>query len=67
MITLDNVPLGDIVEVQNVAEAWEEAFHFHFLYRPSLPKLVMRKRATRRSRVRHISVEEYLRNKGNVI
>ena len=43
MITLDNVPLGDIVEVQNVAETWNEAFQFYFLYRPCLPKLVMRK------------------------
>ena len=64
MITINEVPLGDILEVQNVAEEWNEAFHFHFLYRPTAPKMTV-KRALRRSRVRHISVEEYLRNKEN--
>ena len=63
MITLDNVPLWGVLEVQNVAEAWEEAFHFHFLYRPSIPKLIMRKRALRSSKVRHLSIEEYLKEK----
>ena len=63
MITLNNIPLKDIISAQEIAETWEGAFQYHFLYRPALPKIVIRKRALRRSRVRYISVEEYLKER----
>ena len=66
MITLNNIPLEDVISAQDIAETWEGAFQYHFIYRPSLPKIVIRKRALRRSVVRHVSIEEYLKDKGNV-
>jgi hypothetical protein len=62
MITLEGRPLPEVIEVQNVAEAWSEAFQYHYLYRPCVPKMNV-KRALRRSAVRHISVEEYIKGK----